>query len=484
MAGLGDFLVGLERTTRGIPQMVQNQGMMALQLAQAKQKQTLEEKKMKEDKAFNAFSIGLKLVNKDNPTPLRQQGLGLMKQAWTSLYPEADMSSLDNVNFDDKAFNTAIQKLDKHLEKVKKGEADRASIPTFTIAAVQEYNLNKEQAENLIEAGKTASTALKESQAREDKLKKETQDRVDKARKELYESQFKETPEERHNWEMRLAQYKEDLSAPYKETPQQKEDRLKRIAQFEADLQAPYKETPEEREARERRMAGYQGSIQLENQTIMARLNAALKEPTPTNLNKMLKERDALPKEDPNREIYDKAIGKAISQKGMQIQINSDGSTTITEGPLEGGKIMPASEVGKIGEFKAYQETLSEIETMINKGTIDTGPFEFLKEKLDNWGVMPKEERIQLRSMVARLPGLMYAMRGKQLSDKELEVALKMMPKMNTTEQVFINDVKKFTEFMRLILSGKEEAFSGAGYGTGAFGKKQGSSDMDQFWEK
>lgn len=152
-------------------------------------------------------------------------------------------------------------------------------------------------------------------------------------------------------------------------------------------------------------------------------------------------------------------------------------------------KIMPATEVSKIGEFKAYQDTMTEIETIIDKGEGNvTGPFEFIKKRVDNWGVMPSKERITMRSLVSRLPGLMYAMRGKQLSDKELEVALDMMPQMNMDEVAFGIQLKKFNEYMDTILQGKKEAFGGAGYKTGGFPDKMQpghtTKNLDQFWEK
>ena len=113
---------------------------------------------------------------------------------------------------------------------------------------------------------------------------------------------------------------------------------------------------------------------------------------------------------------------------------------TLGTGPnitINAGKTLPAEEASKIGEFQVYKQTMDQIQSMVDDKKIDTGPFEFLKKRSDDWGVLPKKSRIELRTMVARLPGLMYAMRGKQLSDKELEVALEMMPKMSQDEKAF-----------------------------------------------
>jgi hypothetical protein len=140
-------------------------------------------------------------------------------------------------------------------------------------------------------------------------------------------------------------------------------------------------------------------------------------------------------------------------------------------------KLMPATEVAKIGEFQAYIDTMGEINQLIDAGEGNvTGPFEFINKRIDNWGIMPNEERIKMRSLVARMPGLMYAMRGKQLSDKELQVALDMMPQMSMDETAFGIQLQKFNEYMMTVLSGKEEAFKGAGYQTGGFTTKKKST--------
>jgi hypothetical protein len=169
-------------------------------------------------------------------------------------------------------------------------------------------------------------------------------------------------------------------------------------------------------------------------------------------------------------------------QKGIRIQ--TPDKTIIETGvtPGKGEKQMPAGEVSKIGEFDAYIKTMDEIQGMINKGELDkasegiatiwtskTGPMEPIRKALDNWGVLPDTKRIELRALVARLPGLMYAMRGKQLSDKELEVALNMMPQMNLADEAFVIQLRRFNDYMETILAGKEKAFKGGGYDTGAF---------------
>jgi hypothetical protein len=150
-------------------------------------------------------------------------------------------------------------------------------------------------------------------------------------------------------------------------------------------------------------------------------------------------------------------------------RVNQDGDIDIIEGikppSTSEGKVLTSSEVKQMSEFDAYQKTTDQIIKMVDAGSAKhTGPFEFIRKIRDNWGIMPNEERIKLRTLVARLPGLMYAMRGKQLSDKELEVAMDMMPKMKMDDVAFKVALDTFTDYMQLMLKGRIRAFKEAGY--------------------
>ena len=182
---------------------------------------------------------------------------------------------------------------------------------------------------------------------------------------------------------------------------------------------------------------------------------------------KDLKQQADIEKYEYAKEQYKKGIGPDPGSLTEWIKsIKKSGATSVN---VNTGKTLPAEQAGKIGEFATYVETIDQIQMMVDKGTIDTGPFEFIKKRADDWGVLPKKTRIELRTLVARLPGLMYAMRGKQLSDKELEVALEMMPKMSQDETAFAISLKNFGAYMLEVLAGKKAAFSGSGYSTGGF---------------
>jgi hypothetical protein len=141
------------------------------------------------------------------------------------------------------------------------------------------------------------------------------------------------------------------------------------------------------------------------------------------------------------------------------------------------GRVLPAEEAGKLGEARSYTNTMEELKTMVQGKKIDTGPLEFIKEKWDNWTGLGPKERLRLRAITARLPGVLYSMRGKQLSDKELEVGMKMMPKMNTQEEVFANDLSAFEEYISMTREERVKAFADAGYRMDKFDPKEVDTD-------
>jgi len=159
----------------------------------------------------------------------------------------------------------------------------------------------------------------------------------------------------------------------------------------------------------------------------------------------------------------------------------SDVTTPSTNVTIDMRKPLPASTVEKAGEMQAYKATINSILDMAKEKKLDTGPLEFLKEIADNLGVpfLSSTARMNLRALVSRLPGLMYAMRGKQLSDKELEVALKMMPKMNQDEEAFMVNLVQFEDYMNKVTEGKWNAFRKSGYKYDVFAPEKGDKKPD-----
>lgn len=125
-------------------------------------------------------------------------------------------------------------------------------------------------------------------------------------------------------------------------------------------------------------------------------------------------------------------------------------------------KTLPSGEVGGLAELDIYRGTMVDIEQYLKKGL--TGPGEMVRRRLSEWGVWSDEDTSDLRALVARLPGLMYAMRGKQLSDKELEVALQMMPQMQLAPREFNARFKRFKQYMETAIKKKRKTFREFGY--------------------
>jgi len=121
---------------------------------------------------------------------------------------------------------------------------------------------------------------------------------------------------------------------------------------------------------------------------------------------------------------------------------------------------VPVTQLAGMSEIKAYTSTIERISKM----PLLTGPMEPLLKRVDNWGIMPNEDRIRLRALTARLPGLMYAMRGKQLSDKELEVALNMMPRMELAPTSYKIHLEEFEKYMKAVINNKIDTFRKHGY--------------------
>ncbi len=82
---------------------------------------------------------------------------------------------------------------------------------------------------------------------------------------------------------------------------------------------------------------------------------------------------------------------------------------------------------------------------------LPTGKMEYLNRLQDDWGIMPNEQRIKLRTSVAKFLETMYEVRGKQMSDKEVALAQALQPAMTESPTAFIS---KFSDFQQSIVDG------------------------------
>lgn len=154
-----------------------------------------------------------------------------------------------------------------------------------------------------------------------------------------------------------------------------------------------------------------------------------------------------------------KVIQEELAKEAVTAQIwGAETPTGRPMGPIERFKAKEEAKTPVVGLeqvkgraiLKTYVGTMKTIRKMIDFGkrTTPSKPGEFLWKIKDNFTNLESGERRRFRNIVARLPGLMYAMRGKQLSDKELEVALDMMPQMGFSDEAFIEAFVAFEEYM------------------------------------
>lgn len=104
------------------------------------------------------------------------------------------------------------------------------------------------------------------------------------------------------------------------------------------------------------------------------------KETAPTELARLIAERDQLPEGDPNRMAYDQAIAKKVASTGMRLETNADGTFTLTQGgqqPL-GQKATNDVEQGLLDAGAAMQRVMN-IERSFNPEFLTLG------RQFENW---------------------------------------------------------------------------------------------------
>lgn len=80
-----------------------------------------------------------------------------------------------------------------------------------------------------------------------------------------------------------------------------------------------------------------------------------------------------------------------------------------------------------------------------------------------------RTQRIDIRAETASLIGLLYAMHGKQLSDRELERALEYFPVMATGDKDYLVKLRNFKQRLDSILEENVRAYGEAGYDISRF---------------
>ena len=120
---------------------------------------------------------------------------------------------------------------------------------------------------------------------------------------------------------------------------------------------------------------------------------------------------------------------------------------------------------------------MNNIASFVEQGGIDalpTGPEELITQYMDKWGVAANQRRIQLRAYMAHYTQAIYNMRGKQISNVELDLALKQLPTMNDAPLAFVTKFKEFQLALRNGVKNTIAARKAAGYDVG---------DLEAFYE-
>jgi len=140
---------------------------------------------------------------------------------------------------------------------------------------------------------------------------------------------------------------------------------------------------------------------------------------------------------------------------------------------------VPAGEVGNIGQAQSFGTIANRtVDTMmgyivdknggVNLDRLPVGPVgEVFNKRMDKYGIAPDAARIQLRNGLNRMIEIMYAIRGKQLSDKEVALAQDTLAAMNESPTQFLVKFAEFQAYMRDMLTGKVEALKKADYDVG-----------------
>jgi hypothetical protein len=144
IAGLGSFAGGIAQGYQAGQQMIQQK--QQLKLAQQKQ-----DAADKQARVTNEIDIGVKMMGKDMPQSMRQQGAQRLAAVWKQINPDSDVSSLENLDFSNKHVNEASNLIKTHWDKVKKGEETLSDFQMITRSAVTDMmgNLSAEEQKSL-----------------------------------------------------------------------------------------------------------------------------------------------------------------------------------------------------------------------------------------------------------------------------------------------------------------------------------------------
>jgi hypothetical protein len=194
------------------------------------------------------------------------------------------------------------------------------------------------------------------------------------------------------------------------------------------------------------------------------------------------------------REAEATAAGRALGQEAAEQQIfdasTAGAFTGAGEAPPKGpvarevvreqyrrevlGKQLGEGTSTRLGHMRAYATVVKNVVDMVKDYAkigkpLPVGPGEVYRKYADKWGIGADEDRIKLRSWAAQLFGLLYDMRGKQLSDKEVGLGEQMMAALNEDELAFKTKLYTFLHYVIGQVGGEIEALDASGYDVESF---------------
>jgi hypothetical protein len=87
----------------------------------------------------------------------------------------------------------------------------------------------------------------------------------------------------------------------------------------------------------------------------------------------------------------------------------------------------------------------------LNIDRLPVGPLEAWRKRADKYGIDPDESRIRLRTAILKQIELMYQIRGKQLSDKEVALGQELQ---NSMSEMPLQFITKYDEFQKNLIAG------------------------------
>ena len=126
------------------------------------------------------------------------------------------------------------------------------------------------------------------------------------------------------------------------------------------------------------------------------------------------------------------------------------------------------------GKTLAFNTTVNSIYDILENpeaGKHLTGPADPVRKVLENLGIWVSTDRVALRSKAAQLWEILYAVRGKQLSDFEIKLAKDMFAALNQPSEVFEARLDEFSRYTHGAIINSIRAETMAGRDVGDFTK-------------